>query len=192
MSELTPIDHSVINELKDLDTENMMVKIVMIIAPENFRDEELSVPKSVFEGAGATVHVASTSIEEARGKLGMKISPDMLVKDIKAENYDVIIFVGGSGASCYFNSKTAHDIAKSAYLKNKLICAICAGPVILANAGVLEGKKATVFPSFDIELKQKGAIYTGKPVQTDGNIVTASGPQSAKRFAKEIMKLRFS
>ena len=166
-----------------------MWKIVMIIAPVNFRDEELSVPKSIFEGAGATVHVASTSLEQAKGKLGMELIPDMLVKDIKVENYDAVIFVGGAGASCYFNSKIAHDIAKNAYLKNKLLCAICAGPVILANAGVLKGKKATVFSSFERELKQKGAIYTGSPVQVDGNIVTADGPQSAERFAREIIKL---
>ena len=166
-----------------------MKKIVMIIAPENFRDEELSIPKSVFEGAGATVHVASTSLEQAKGKLGMKIKPDMLVKDIRVENYDAVVFVGGTGASCYFNSKIAHDIAKEAYLKHKLLCAICAGPVILANAGVLDRKKATVFPFFEKELKQKGAIYTDKPVQVDGNIVTANGPQSAERFAEEIIKL---
>lgn len=161
----------------------------MIIAHTNFRDEELSVPKSVFEESGATVHVASTSLEQAKGKLGMKITPDMLVKDIRVENYDAVVFVGGAGASCYFNSRIAHDIAKEACLKNKLLCAICAGPVILANAGVLEGKKATAWSSFRNELEQKGAIYTGEPVQTDGNIVTANGPQSAERFAREILKL---
>jgi len=166
-----------------------MKKIVMIIAPENFRDEELSIPKSVFEGAGATVHVASTSLEQAKGKLGMKIKPDILVKDIRVENYDAVVFVGGTGALCYFNNKIAHDIAKNAYLKNKLICAICAASVILANAGVLEGKKATVFSSFEIDLKQKGAIYTGEPVQVDGNIVTANGAQSSGKFAREIIKL---
>ena len=166
-----------------------MKKIVMIIAPENFRDEELSIPKSVFEGAGATVHVASTSLEQAKGKLGMKIKPDMLVKDIRVENYDAVVFVGGAGASCYFNSKIDHDVAKEVYLKHKLLCAICAGPVILANAGVLDRKKATVFSSFERELKQKGAIYTGESVQVDGSIVTADGSQSAERFAREIIKL---
>ena len=167
----------------------MMKKVVMIIASANFRDEELSVPKSIFEEAGATIHIASTSLEQAKGMFGMKLTPDMLVKDIRVENYDAVVFVGGTGASCYFNSGIAHDIVKNAYLKNKLICAICAGPVILANVGVLEGKKATVFSSFERELKQKGAIYTGSPVQVDGNIVTADGPQSAERFAREIIKL---
>jgi len=166
-----------------------MGKIVMIIASLNFRDEELSVPKSIFEGAGATVHVASTSLEQAKGKLGMKIKPDMLVKDIKTENYDAVVFVGGTGAECYFDSRIAHDIAKDAYMKDKVLCAICAGPLILANAGVLEGKKATVFSSFERELEQKGAIYTGEPVQADGNIVTADGPRNAEKFAREIIKL---
>ena len=172
-----------------LRKKNMTKKIAMIIASMNFRDEELSIPKFVFEGAGATVHVASTSLEQAEGKLGMKIKPDMMVKDIRVANYDAVVFVGGTGASCYFNSKIAHDIAKEAYLKHKLLCAICAGPVILANAGVLDRKKATVFSSFEKELKQKGAIYTGESVQVDGSIVTADGSQSAERFAVEIVKL---
>ncbi|MCK5595105.1 DJ-1/PfpI family protein [bacterium] len=166
-----------------------MKKIVMIIASVNFRDEELSVPKSVFEESGATVHIASTSLEEARGKLGIKIKPDMLIEDIRVENYDAIVFVGGTGAECYFDSGIAHDIARETCSRNKLLCAICAGPVILANAGVLKGKKATAFPTFGMELERKGVIYTGEPVQVDGNIVTANGPQNAERFAKEIIKL---
>ena len=166
-----------------------MKKIVMIIASVNFRDEELSVPKSVFEESGATVHVASTSLEEAKGKLGMTLTPDMLVRDIRVDNYDAVVFVGGTGAECYFDSGIAHDIAKETCLRNKLLCAICAGPVILANAGVLDGKKATAWLSFEGELKQKGAVYTGEPVQVDGNIVTANGPQSAERFARAILKL---
>lgn len=64
--------------------------------------------------------------------------------------------------------------------------AICLAPVTLANAGLLEGKRATVYPSAKSFLKWKGATYTGNPVEVDGNIVTANGPEVAEEFAQAV------
>jgi protease I len=64
-------------------------------------------------------------------------------------------------------------------------------PTILSKAGVLRGKRATVFPSAeDIKIvKDGGAQYTGANVETDGRLITADGPQSAERFAEAIGKI---
>lgn len=166
-------------------------KIVMIIAHEDFRDEELSVPLDVFKKYGADVKVASSSLSMAKGKLGMKIKPDILYSDIDAKNYDAIIFVGGPGCPVYWNDPKAHKIVKDAAAAGKVLAAICAAPPTLANAGVLKGKRATTFPLPDGEqqLIAGGAKYTAKAVEVDGSIVTANGPQSAKQFAEEIAKL---
>ncbi|GAJ17159.1 unnamed protein product, partial [marine sediment metagenome] len=67
--------------------------------------------------------------------------------------------------------------------------AICIAPVTLANAGILDKKKATVFRSEVKAIKRKGAIYTGKVVEVDGNIITAEGPQAAEEFGKTIINL---
>ncbi|MCD6082498.1 DJ-1/PfpI family protein, partial [Candidatus Aerophobetes bacterium] len=114
-------------------------KAVMIIAEKNFRDEELFEPKKILEAEGVKVIVASTSFNTARGMLGGKVKPDMLLSEIKVDDYDAIIFVGGSGASQYWNDSLAHNIAKEAVEKNKVLGAICIAPVTLANAGVLTG-----------------------------------------------------
>jgi len=163
-------------------------KAVMIIAEKNFRDEELFEPKKILEAEGVKVIVVSTSFNTARGMLGGKVKPDMLLSEIKVDDYDAIIFVGGSGASQYWNDSLAHNIAKEAVEKNKVLGAICIAPVTLANAGVLTGKKATVWPSERGKIEAKGAIYTGESVQIEGKIITAEGPQAARKFGEAIAK----
>lgn len=161
-------------------------KVVMIIAPQNFRDEELLQPKDILTEKGAQVKIASASLEAAVGMLGAEVKPDMLVSEIKPEDWDVIILVGGAGASHYWDDLSIHSMLNEAVKQNKIVGAICFAPVTLANAGILSGKKATVFASETKKLADKGAECTGKDVERDGNIITASGPQAAKEFGNAI------
>lgn len=166
-----------------------MKKAAFIIAEQNFRDEEYKVPKEVLENKGIKVVTASTTTGECVGKLGMKVTPDVLVKDLDPAEYDAVIFVGGGGSEQYFNDATAHELAKSAYAQGKIVGAICIAPVILANAGLLEGKTATVFPDGAPVLKEKGANYTGKSVEVDGRIITGNGPDAAQEFGEKLADL---
>jgi len=167
-------------------TPTKQLSVVMIIAPEDFRDEEYKVPKKVFESAGMKVVTASTRVGECSGMLGGKANADVLLSSVAVKDYDGIIFVGGVGAKVYFDDPVAQNIAKEAVRENKILAAICIAPVILANAGVLRNKKATSFPSEKETLMNAGAQYTGKDVEVDGNIITASGPQAAEKFAVAI------
>lgn len=160
---------------------------VMIIAKSKFRDEELAEPKKIMEKEGIKVTVASSSLAEAKGMLGAKVKPRILVKNVKVKDYDIIVFVGGIGAKEYFNDKTAHKIAKDAVKEKKVLGAICIAPSILANAGVLKGLKATVYKSEKKNLEKHKAKYTGKLVEKAGNIITANGPKAAKEFGKALV-----
>ena len=173
---------------KELAEEKILTgkKIVMIIAPQNFRDEELIQPKSILAEKGAEVKVACTSLETTKGMLGAEIEPDIMVSEIKPEDWDAIILIGGTGASQYWDDSSVHSLLNEAIEQNKIVGAICIAPVTLANAGILSGKKATVFGSEVQKLKDKGAECTGKDVERDGNIITASGPQAAKEFGNTI------
>ncbi len=163
-------------------------RVLMVIAPQNFRDEEFEEPKRILQEAGANVVVASSKAT-ARGMFGTTVRPDLTLDKIRVDDYDAIIFVGGSGASAYFEDERALSIAKDAVKKGKKVGAICIAPVILANAGVLEGKRATVWNGDFIRmLKEKGAKYTGKQVEVDGNIITANGPAAAKEFGRAIAR----
>jgi protease I len=163
-------------------------KVVMIIAKSDFRDEELFEPKEIIEKSGGKVTVASSSLNEAKGMRGGAFKPEILVKDIKADEFDAVIFVGGAGASEYWTDSRAHVLAKSAAEKGKLVCAICIAPVTLANSGLLDGKKATVWKSEASRIKKKGATYTGADVEVDGKFITANGPKSAAKFGQAIVR----
>jgi len=166
-------------------------KVVMIIASDQFRDEEYQKPKEIFEKQGADVTVASSSLNESTGMFGAKAKPTMLIKDINVDNFDAVVFVGGMGSSEYWDDKIAHDIAKKTVEKGKILSAICIAPVTLANAGVLKGKNGTVWTDEKGEIKDKftskGVNYTGKSVEIDGKIITGNGPEAAEEFGKAIV-----
>jgi len=165
------------------------MKVVMIIAPENFRDEELLEPKDVLENANVEVTVASNGVDSAIGMLGAMVAVDMDYKDINVDDYEGIVFVGGSGASIYFDDLKAQELAKEFFNQGKVVSAICIAPSTLAHAGLLDGRKATCFASQEEDLKSHGAEYTGVPISIDGKIVTASGPTSATEFGQAILDL---
>lgn len=162
-------------------------KVLMIIAKDGFRDEEYQKPRDILEREGAKITVASSTKEIAKGMLGAKVKPDMLISEVKSSDYDAVIFVGGMGSTEYWNNETAHKVAKESYEQNKLVSAICLAPVTLLNAGILKGRKATVFSSEANTLKLAGVNYTGKKVEVDGKVITGNGPESAVEFANAIV-----
>lgn len=163
-------------------------KIVMVIAQNNFRDEELNQPKKILEDKGFDVKVASSSKETATGMLGTRVEPDLTLDEISVDDLDALIFIGGGGAREYWNNNSALSLAKEADDSGKILGAICIAPVILANAGVLTGKKATVFSTERDELESKEVTCTGKEVERDGNIITSSGPEVATEFGNAIVE----
>jgi len=163
-------------------------KVVMVIASKNFRDEELLETRKVIKDAGGEVVVAASSLKTATGMKGATFKPEVLLKDVKADDYDAVVFVGGSGASEYFKDPTAHSLAKAVAEKGKPVCAICIAPVTLANAGLLDGKNATVWKTHAKAIEKKGAKYTGAHAEIDGNFITADGPKSSVKFGRAIVR----
>jgi len=166
-----------------------MKKVLMIIAQENFRDEELLEPKEVLENKGFEVKIASEEKRIAKGKLGTEVMPDLTFEEINLDEFEGIIFVGGRGIAKYFFNQKILNLAKEAVEKNIVMGAICIAPSILANAGVLAGKRATAFPSEKTNLEAQGVHYSEGPVEVDGKIVTANGPKAAKKFGEKVALL---
>ncbi len=161
-------------------------KILMVVAPGNFRDEELKEPMGVFTRSGAEVTIASKGVTRATGMFGAEIKVDKNLEEVSAEEYDAVIFVGGSGAEVYFDDSRAHELAADALKGGKIVSAICIAPSTLANAGLLKGKKVTSFSSEKKNLKRKGADYTGAAVERDGRIITGRGPEAAEEFGNVV------
>lgn len=161
-----------------------MVCILMWVAQEGFRDEELFIPQSIFEEKGYTVTVVSHNEGTAWSKFG-KIIEVQGIEDINLEDYDVFLLVGGPGTFNLSDDKTLHKYLKEAEKKLPLFGGICYAPNIMAKSGVLKGKKATVWGGPDI-FEKEGVIFEDKDVVKDGNIITANGPEAALKWAKEI------
>ncbi|OGJ49154.1 hypothetical protein A2335_02390 [Candidatus Peregrinibacteria bacterium RIFOXYB2_FULL_32_7] len=164
------------------------MKILSFIAPQDYQDQEYGDSKMVLEANGHVVITASTAYD-VTGKFGSKTKVDVLLNEVEEKNYSAIIFIGGPGIYDYFDNQLCQKLAKEFYNAGKLTCAICAGPSVLANAGILSGKKATCFESEIENLKIKGANYTGNDVEIDGNIITANGPHSAIKFGEAITEI---
>lgn len=163
----------------------MPKKILMVIAPADFRDEEYFETRKILEDAGNKVTVANSTGQPSKSMFGKLVKPDKSFYDVNAKDFDAIIFVGGSGTSVYFNNQQALNLAKEFNKSGKIVAAICIAPSILANAGILDDKKATSFPSERDNINAVGT-YTGKIIETDGKIITGSGPEAAKEFGKKI------
>jgi len=163
-------------------------KILMVIAPSDFQGREYNETKNVLAEHGFKIVTASERKGECLEKLGSRVQAEVAIHEISGHDYDAIVFIGGPGASFYFHDQEALHLAKEANETGKVIGAICIAPTILANAGILNGKKVTAFETEKRKLEQKGAIFTGKDVEVDGNIVTANGPDAAEEFAEAVAK----
>jgi len=164
-------------------------KVLMIIAAQGFQDEEFGQPYNLLTRLGATVKIACSQKNKATGMFGREVQPDLLIEECKVDDYDAVIFIGGAGASEYFDNQTAQALARAAGAKDKVLGAICIAPATLANAGVLKGKRATSFPSEQGRLAAKGAQLVKQNVVVDGKLVTAVGPQAARDFAEALVRL---
>ena len=163
-------------------------RVVMIIADQGFRDEEFREPRALLDRHGAMVTVASASGEKSKGMLGMEVEPDVRLASVKAADYDAVVFIGGIGARSYWDDPTALALARDAGNSGKVVGAICIAPVILANAGLLKGKRATVWSSERGRLRKAGAKVSEADVEVDGRVITASGPSAAEAFGRALVR----
>ncbi len=185
-SELTAQNSPLTTENSHLEA-NTMGDVLFIIAQKDFRDEELETPKGILEGKGHKCEVASITTNPAKGMLGAIVKPDIAVKDVNVNNYKLVVVVGGAGSPTLMNYPEVLNVVRGA----KKIAGICLGPMALAKAGVLNGKKATVFETAESKklFRENGAIFSGEDVVVDGNIVTANGPNAAEEFGQALVEL---
>lgn len=131
--------------------------------------------------------VSITGDLEVRGAHDILVKADKSKKDLRdIDSYHGLVIPGGlPGATNLRDDSHVVNMVKSFNDKDKLIGAICAGPIVLDRAGILKDKNVTAYPGFEKELE--GANYKVEAVVRDGNIITARGPYYAGYFAIEIV-----
>jgi putative intracellular protease/amidase len=161
-------------------------KVLMVVAPTEFDGVEFETVRRVFENRGLTVKVASPALATARATTGLMVRPDVSLDDVKTWEYDAAIFVGGPGARRLFDHEKATKLAKDCEFK--VLGALGLAPGILANGGVVKGKRVTGNTSIAALLRQKEARFTNQPLEVDEKLVTAAGGRFAEHFGNAILK----
>lgn len=156
--------------------------MIYVFFAEGFEEIEALAPVDVLRRAGLTVVTVGVSAKTVTGSHGIPVVCDVCIKDISPNNdLSAVLLPGGMpGTLGLEQSAEVQAFIDYAHTNGKLIAAICAAPSILGHKGLLEGKDAIAFPSFEKDLI--GARVVNQAVVRDGNIITAKGMGVATAF----------
>ena len=166
---------------------------VLIMATNRFEESELFGPRERLLDKGATVTLASLSLDEIMGTVhdepGKKIKPDILIKDATAADFDALLLPGGVGNPDQLRShEDAIALIREFANTDKPVAAICHGPWLLVEADLLRGKRATSWKSIRTDLRNAGANVVDEETVTDGCIITSRKPDDVPAFTDALIE----
>lgn len=161
--------------------------ILLILAAKDFSEDEYLNVKYVLERKGYNIFIASDSYSVCTGNRGMKVRPDVSFYNMNPSNFAALLIIGGDGIRKYRGNENALRIIRGFNDSRKVMGAICAAPLLLADAGVLNFKKVTCFDADRKEIEKKGIEFSEEPCVRDGKIITAQNPQAAGQFAETVI-----
>jgi protease I len=171
------------------DTKLAGKRVLIVIPPTQFRDEEFFEPKKILEAGGAALTVASTSLRPCYGTRGGLVQSQLAIADAKADDFDALVLCGGPSVPEFFwNDKKLQELAAAFAAAGKVVAAISLSTVVLARAKLLSGRQATVYflPQAILELKNGGATYSSEPLIVQDKLILAEGPPESTRFGQAI------
>ena len=167
-------------------------KTIAILTENGFEEVELTEPKKALEDAGATVHIVSPQqiVRAMKEKeWSIELAVDINVVDAKQENYDGLLIPGGViNPDLMRINEDCVSFVRSFFEAHKPVAAICHGPQLLIEAGVVQGKEMTSYPSIKKDLINAGANWVDKEVVVDNGLVTSRSPKDLPAFNKKIVE----
>jgi len=163
------------------------MKVVVPLA-DGFEEIEFATIVDILRRAGIDVTAAGLKEGATNGAHGIKVIPDTSIDKVRADDFDAIVLPGGNpGFVNLGKSDKVLKLVKAMYDKNKYVTVICGAPSVLAKAGVIQGKRATISPGMEDTLT--GARWSGERVVVDGKIITSQGPGTALEFAIKLVEI---
>lgn len=163
-----------------------MAKALIFLATSFEEVEALTVVDLLRRAKVEIDMVSITGEKTVTGSHGIAVGADKLIEEVDFAEADALILPGGMpGTRNLQNHALLNEELKKANEAGKLVCAICAAPLVLGGNHILEGKKASCYPGFEEELL--GAKVSYDPVSHDGNVITSRGLGTAIAFASEII-----
>ncbi len=165
---------------------------VLMIATDGFEQSELFGPRQALLDAGAQVTLASLETDpitgEQGGEKGKSITPDTTIDRVDAADYDALVLPGGvaNPDTLRMNDRVV-SIIREVFDAGKPVAAICHAPWLLIEAGVVEGRRATGWPSVRTDLGNAGATVLDEEVVVDGNLITSRKPDDIPAFSRAVI-----
>ena len=164
-----------------------MNKKAFVFLPEGFEEAEAIVTVDVLRRGGVDVRTVSLAgCKKVVGSHAIATEADITFDEAADEAADALVLPGGPGAARYYEDTNFMEYIKiSGQNENIVLAAICAAPGVLGEFGLLDGRRATCYPGY--ESKLTGAVVTGAPFETDGNIITGKSAGCVFEFAFAIL-----
>ena len=163
------------------------MKKTAVLLADGFEEIEALTVVDIMRRGNVLCDMISINNIEVIGAHNIKVSTDKIL-DETIYDYDLIVFPGGMpGATNLKKDKKVIETVKKFDEEGKLVAAICAAPIVLAEAGIIQEKNVTSYPGFEDELK--GCNYKEEKVVVDGNIITSRGPATAMEFSYKLLEV---
>jgi protease I len=168
-------------------------KRIAILATDGFEQAELTEPRKALDQAGATTEVVSPKSGEIKGwktkDWGDTVKVDKTLDEAKPQDYDALLLSGGVMNPDHLRmDPMAVSFVRDFVATGRPVAAICHGPWILIDAGVVKGKTFTSWPSLKTDLKNAGANWVDKEVVTDGQFISSRKPDDIPAFSKALIE----
>jgi protease I len=172
---------------------NLSNKKVAMLTEEGFEQVELTSPKEALEASGATVHVISPKSGKIKAwnetDWGIEIDVDKQLSDVNPDDYDALVLPGGVLNPDKLRQNKDAVAFVSAFLdEGKPVAAICHGPQLLIETGMISGRTLTSYPSLQTDLKNAGANWVDEEVVVDKGLVTSRTPNDLDAFNRKTIE----
>lgn len=166
---------------------------IIFLAANGFQDQELFVPFAICRQKKISCLIVSVDKSEfIKSQSGIVIKQNMHISERNLVNFQGVVIPGGAaGVRNLLQNKQVIKLVTQFYKSNKLVAAICAGPLVLAKADVIKNHKFTCFPNKLVisSCQAAGGHYcTTKSVYSSQNLITSTGPTTATDFGNAIVK----
>ena len=166
---------------------------VAILVTNGFEEVELTGPKQALEEAGAQTQIVSPETGSIfswqQRNWGSKFAVDVPVAQASVENYDALLLPGGvMNPDKLRLSEESIEFIRAFFDAGKPVAAICHGPWTLIDAGVVEGRTVTSYPSLRMDLINAGANWVDREVVVDHGLVTSRNPDDLPAFNRKIIE----
>ena len=168
-------------------------KKVAILTENGFEEVELTSPKKALEDAGAEVEIVSPQKEKvkawAHDHWSIELPVDVNLKDADPNEYDALMIPGGvlNPDKMRLNEECV-QFAEHFLQQAKPVAAICHGPQLLIETGLLEGRNMTSYSSIKTDLMNAGALWIDREVVVDNGLVTSRSPEDLNAFNKKMIE----